>query len=407
MKIFASVLYDGQEKFADQVIEIKETKIQKVGPGNGNGCNFSGFVTPAFIDAHSHIGMERQGEPSDEGEANDEIDQITPLNNPLNSIYFDDRAFEEAVDFGVLYSCVVPGSGNILGGKAVIIRNFGKNREEAFISHYGYKMALGYNPRSTDNWKGTRPTTRMGVYSLLEHTFDEVLLKREKERLSLEDNIKEIEDKSSEHNLSDDEIKERLKIAKREYELEFSEEDRALLEMLNGKKVCKVHVHKEDDLMYLLELKKKYKLKITAEHLSDVNNPTVFERLANEKIPVVYGPVGTLDYKVELKNGSYKNVRHIIGSGVTFGLMTDHPVLLSYNIADQLKFFLMNGMNEAEAISLLTKNNAEILGLSKTLGTVEKGKLASLIVWDRDPFYAGACPLAVIAEGQVIRQRSL
>ena len=147
-------------------------------------ADFAGFVTPAFIDPHSHIGLDREGEPWQESEVNDIINQIRPLNDPLNSIYFDDRAFVDAVDFGVLYSCVVPGSGNLIGGQAKIIRNFAKNRNEAFFKDYGFKMALGYNPRSTQEWKGERSNTRMGIYALLEKKFDDLLIKKEKAELS-------------------------------------------------------------------------------------------------------------------------------------------------------------------------------------------------------------------------------
>ena len=59
------------------------------------------------------------------------------------------------------------------------------------------------------------------------------------------------------------------------------------------------------------------------------------------------------------------------------------------------------------ATSLITLKNARILGIEDLLVTVEKGKLASLILWDRDPFHMGAFPLMVIAEGVVLRDRGL
>ena len=139
--------------------------------------------------------MDRDGEPYQEGETNDDSDQIQPLINPVNSIYLDDRAFVDAVDFGVLYSCIVPGSGNLLGGKAMIIKHYAKFTDEAVVKHYGYKMALGYNPRSTTMWKGTRPNTRMGVYALLEKKFDDLLLKKAKADLAKDKKLKELDKK--------------------------------------------------------------------------------------------------------------------------------------------------------------------------------------------------------------------
>ena len=119
----SEVLFDGHRKLDNQSVIVEGDRIVDVVPGK-KGADFQGYVTPAFIDAHSHIGMDREGEPWTESETNDTLNQILPVNDPLNSIYFDDRAFRDAVDFGILYSCIVPGSGNLLGGKAKVIRNF-------------------------------------------------------------------------------------------------------------------------------------------------------------------------------------------------------------------------------------------------------------------------------------------
>ncbi|MBP7553209.1 MAG: amidohydrolase family protein [Spirochaetes bacterium] len=406
--ICATTLFDGKSKSkSDNVyITVEGDKIVEVSKEKKE-YDFFGVVTPAFIDAHSHIGMERQGEPYQEGETNDHSGQIQPTLNPLNSIYFDDRAFEEAVDFGVLYSCIVPGSGNILGGKAFVIKNFSKNRRDAVIKDYGYKMALGYNPRSTTSWKGERPNTRMGVYSLIEDKFDTLLNKKAKALLSKEKKINELENKIKEKNLDKESIEKEKRIINTEYELEFSPEDLALLEILERKKTVKVHVHKEDDALYLIDIVKKYNIKVTADHVCDVTDIDVFNELAKAGIDVVYGPLGSLDYKVELKHAHYSNTKNIMDSKAFFGLMTDHPVILSSNLRESLKYFLIQGMSEETAISLITYKNAKILGLEDELGAIETGKTASLIVWNNNPFYLGAYPEVVIGEGKILRNKKL
>jgi imidazolonepropionase-like amidohydrolase len=393
--VFAKKLYDGRGLQENVLVEISGDRISDVRSGTEADADISGIVTPAFIDAHSHIGMIRQGEPEAENDVNDQIDQITPLNDPLNAIYWDDRGLEEAVDFGVLYACVVPGSGNLLGGRARVIRHFAANREEALFRDYGYKMALGYNPKSTKGWKGTRPTTRMGTYSHLEKRFDEVLQKAGKARAALERKLSEIGDGA------DAEAKREL--ANREHELELTSEEQALMEILSGAKTVKCHAHKEDDLLYLIHLKKKYGIRFTAEHTCDVHHVEIYNRLAEEGIPVIYGPLGGLDYKVELKHASYRHTRIIMDSRVRFGLMTDHPVILSPALRDSLKYFLIAGMSEIDAIGLITRRNAEILGIDDELGTVETGKLASLVVWNAEPLTFAAFPTAVFAEGRRLR----
>jgi len=403
--IYATTLYDGKSKLDNVYVTIEGDKVVEVSKEKKE-YDYSGVVTPAFIDAHSHIGLERQGEPGQEGEVNDRASQILPTLNPLNSVYFDDRAFEEAVDFGVLYSCVIPGSGNLIGGKAMVIKNFSKNRKDAVLKDYGYKMALGYNPRSTTSWKGERPNTRMGVYALLEDKFESVLVKKKKAVLSKERKIKELENKIAEKNLGKESIEKEKSMINKEFELEFNTEDLALLEILERKKTVKVHVHKEDDALYLIDLVKKYNIKVTADHVCDVFHTEVFDDLADAGIDIVYGPLGSFDYKVELKNARYTNVKKLMDSKAFFGLMTDHPVILTSNLRESLKYFLIQGMSEESAISLITYKNAKILDLDDKLGNIEAGKLASLVVWNKNPFYLGAYPDIVIGEGKILRDKT-
>ena len=405
MIINAKVLFTGKEKLENVSIEISGNKIVKINKKLSKKADIEGYVTPAIIDPHSHIGMFREGEPGSEQEGNDYSNQIMPLNNPLNSIYFDDRAFVDAVDFGHLYSCVVPGSGNLIGGKAVIIKNFATNRDDAFVKDYGYKMALGYNPRSTTSWKGERPNTRMGVNRLLESTFDEVLLKEKKAKLEKEEKLVALEKKKAKDDINDIEYKQELDFINRRYENSFSSQDKAVLDILSGKKTVKIHVHKEDDALYLIELVNKYGIKATADHVADVFRTGVFDKLAENNIPVIYGPLGCPAYKVELKNAFYRNTEKLMKSKADYGLMTDHPVISAYNLRDSLKFFMINGMDDNDAISLITYKSACLLGVDDKLGSVEKGKLASLVVWNQHPLYLGSYPDMVIGEGEILRDR--
>ncbi len=402
--INAKVLFNGKnKKFENRTIVIKENKITDIINKKIKG-QYQGYVTPAFIDAHSHIGMNREGEPWTESETNDAINQFLPINDPVDSIYFDDRAFKDAVDFGVLYSCVVPGSGNLLGGKAKIIKNWAKNRGEAVIKNYGYKMALGFNPRSTTEWKGERPNTRMGIYGMLEKKFASVGDKLEKEELKREKSLFELEKNKKEKKYSKADIEFEKKIINRIFELEFNLEEKAILELMKGEKIAKVHVHKEDDILFLIEFAKKFNLNVTAEHTCDVFHKEIFDELGKNNIPIIYGPMGSVGYKVELKHAYYQNAGLLMKSKAFYGLMTDHPVIWTPHLRDSLKFFLINGMKEEEAISIITLKNAKILGIDDELGSIETGKLASLIVWNNNPLHLGSFPTLVLGEGKILRK---
>ncbi len=401
--IHAEQLFSGKGDFKDRYIVVENGLIAEISTRKQKS-NYSGIVTPAFIDAHSHIGMFREGEPGSEQEGNEILSQILPLSDPLNGIYFDDRAFSDAIDFGVLYSCVIPGSGNVFGGKAKVIRHNASHRGEALVKDYGYKMALGYNPRSTQEWKGERPNTRMGVYGILEKRFDAVLTKYRKGELNKEKKTKDLERKHAKGDLSAKDLKEDLKLLQRESELEFSTEEQALLDVLIRRKVVKVHVHKEDDVLYLIDLAKRYGLKVTAEHTGDVFHKEIFNLLADAGISIAYGPLGSFAYKVELLHSYYQNTKLLMESRATYGLMTDHPVIHVTALRDSVKFFLMFGMSVADGIALITRKNAELLEIEEELGSIEVGKKASILLWDRDPFHLSAMPRMVMEEGKVLRQ---
>jgi len=374
--VFAKTIYTGKSIVYDKHLVFTGSNISGISKSaKGELLGHFDVLTPAFIDAHNHIGMERFGEPSGEGEANDHLDSILALSDALDSVQMDDKAMKDAVESGVLYSCVVPGSGNIIGGLSAVIRNYAKDSTGALIGRAGLKAAFGHNPRSTYNWKGKRPTTRMGAIAVLRGRLAEVRQKMQQHRKA----------KGS-----------------KKAEITFSAEDRVLQDLLTGKIRLRAHVHKIDDIAALLRLVDEFKIKTTIEHAMDVHQPDIFSELKRRKIPVVYGPIDCFAYKVELKHEDWRNIGHLLTSGVEFGLMTDHPVVLARQLFLQTRWCLRAGMSRQEAMELVTRKNAGILGIDDRLGTLGRGKWASFIGWSGDPFDLASFPKAVYGEGQLL-----
>ena len=180
--IHAKALYTGTSVVDDAYLLFDDREIVGVSKTRkGTLAGKFAFVTPAFIDPHSHIGMYRTAEPEAEGEGNDEMQAILALSDALDSVQMDDAAFVEAIEMGVLYSCVVPGSGNIIGGRSAVIRHYAKNTNDALFARAGVKAAFGFNPMSVAGrgWKGERPTTRMGAVAILRARLHDVADRRE------------------------------------------------------------------------------------------------------------------------------------------------------------------------------------------------------------------------------------
>lgn len=376
MKVIKSrLLFDGVDEKRDYFIGFENDEIKYVGNSQPKESSEiiaeEAVVTPAFIDSHSHIGMVRSGEPDKEEEANEHMNSVYPLVNALHSIYMDDPSFKESVESGVLYSTVLPGSGNIIAGNAVLIRNFVQDIGQAHILDVGIKAALGYNPRSTVDWKGNRPSTRMGAVAILRENF----IKARKMQKLLETEKKVIE--------------------------EVEPLTELFMDILSNRFKMMVHVHKEDDIMVLIQLIKEFGIKVIANHCVDVHREEVFTALKASSIPVIYGPMDSFPYKVELKHESWRNAEKLLNSGAKFSIMSDHPVILQRNILYSLRHLLRFGLSKADAISKISKEAAEIIG-AQNIGQVRAGFKASIVVWNGDPFSLSSYPVLVIAEGRTV-----
>ncbi|HOX05765.1 MAG TPA: amidohydrolase family protein [Planctomycetota bacterium] len=372
----AKLVYTGRGTAENSYVVFEKGKVVGLSRSRkGELLGEFGAVTPALLDAHAHIGMHRSGEPGGESESNEKLDSFVNLADALDSVQMDDRAFADSLRAGVLYSCVVPGSGNIVGGRSAVLRNFARGTTEALVGRAGIKGAFGYNPMSTRDWKGTRPHTRMGALALLRSKLLAVRQKMEKRA--------------------------RLP-AKKRADVEFAPDEEVLRALLERREVFRVHVHKADDIDALLRIADEFRLRITCEHTMDVWERRVYDELARRDIPVVYGPLDSFAYKVELRHEDPLNVRHLVGSGVRFGLMTDHPVILQSTLLMCLRWFLRAGLSKSEALEIVTRRNAEILGVADRLGTLERGRWASLVCWDGDPFDLAHKPVLALGEGREV-----
>jgi imidazolonepropionase-like amidohydrolase len=77
---------------------------------------------------------------------------------------------------------------------------------------------------------------------------------------------------------------------------------------------------------------------------------------------------------------------HKAGVGILAGTDTPNPYCFpGFSLHDELALLVQAGLTPMEALQCATRNPAKFLGKSATLGTVEKGKLADLVLLDANP----------------------
>ncbi|NOY76214.1 MAG: amidohydrolase family protein [Kiritimatiellaeota bacterium] len=367
LSLKTETLYTGTKISHNVHVNIKDAVVDSISKRpKGKLAGEFHTLTPAFVDPHCHIGMFRAGEPSAEADVNDEMDSILPLADALDGVQMDDPAFSDSVSAGVLYSCVLPGSANIIGGMSAVIRNYAYNTTEALITRAGLKAAFGYNTSSPTSQKreGRRASTRMGCLALFRSELAKVAAVKKKSSLTLEQKV--------------------------------------LRKILNGEMTLRCHVHKSDDIAAVLRVADEFSLKITIEHACNVTDIRTFNDLARRGIPVIYGPVEGIGPKTELRDMNLRNIRNLLLSGVEFGIMTDHDVNPQSNLFYLTRHFTRHGLSKEQAMEKVTRVNAAMIGIDDVAGTVERGKWASLVCWNGDPFSMLSYPTKVYGEGKLL-----
>ena len=86
------------------------------------------------------------------------------------------------------------------------------------------------------------------------------------------------------------------------------------------------------------------------------------------------------------KNLKIINMMHHAGAKILAGTDTGVPyVFPGFSLHEELALFVKAGLTPLEALQTATINPAKFLGREKELGTIERGKLADLVLLDANP----------------------
>ena len=112
-------------------------------------------IIPGFVDAHSHIG----GVTNDGGDLNELTNPATPELDAYYGINPNDKQFKIAIKNGITTSCLTPGSGNVIGGWAIVLKSNEGTIQERLLKHpVALKAAMGINPKGVYSKKGLERT---------------------------------------------------------------------------------------------------------------------------------------------------------------------------------------------------------------------------------------------------------
>ena len=386
---------------------LVDGKVQAVGPSlnapsGARVIDAQGrWVTPGLIDVHSHLGVY----PSPGVEAHSDGNEMTaPVTANVwaeHGVWPQDPGFETALQGGVTTMQVLPGSANLVGGRGVTLKNVPAASYQAMkfpAAMHGLKMACGENPKRVYGSKSQAPATRMGNVAGYRQAFADAQeyqrgwQKYERELAEYEK--KKDTDKDAK---APDEPKRDLKLE-------------TLRGALEGKILVHIHCYRADEMQVMLDLAEEFGFKIAAFH-HGVEAYKIANRLAEK------GVCGALwadwwGFKMESFDGIPENIpivdRPEGGCAIVHSDSEEGIQRLNQEAAKAMTRGALVGLSvpPERAIRWVTANAAKALGIADRTGTLEPGKMADVVVWNRDPFSVYALAEQVFIDGALLYERS-
>lgn len=333
------------------------------------------FVMPGIVDPHCHIGIDQSTIGWAGNDTNEITNPITPELKGIDGIKACDEAFETALKGGVTTVCTGPGSANIIGGTFCALKTFGKTVEDkCMVAELAMKMALGENPKRCYQDKNIK--TRMASAAILRDALTQAKM------------YKETWDKYEK------DIQEGKDANKPAYNAKWHSLKRVFEGML-----VKIHAHQEDDILTACRISKEFGINSTIEHCT--SGWTIPEKLKEYNKKVILGPTLGEKSKYELKDKSFESGKVMYENGITFGIMTDHPVLPLEYSRTQLAIFVAHGLPYLEGLKAITINAAKTVGIDNQVGSIEIGKDADIVIYDGDPLHYMTKVKTVLVRGNI------
>ncbi|HWA02507.1 MAG TPA: amidohydrolase [Rhizomicrobium sp.] len=342
------------------------------------------FVTPGVIDIHSHLGV--YPSPSNEAtqDGNEATKPTTPEVRAENSVWPQDPGFTRALAGGVTTLEILPGSANLIGGRSAVLKNVPAVTVQAMKfpgAPYDLKMACGENPKRVYGDKGG-PQTWMGDVAGYRAAFAKAEAYRASWRKYWKTKAGDPPD--------------------RDIGLE------TLALVLDRKIPVQMHCYRGDQMATMIDVAKEFGFRIAAFHHASEAYKVADLLKKNDICAVMWAD--WWGFKMEAYDGIPENIAMVDHAGACATIHSDDQYgiqRLNQEVAKAMAAGRRMGypIARAHAVAWMTRNPAKALGILGQTGTLEKGKMADVVVWDRDPFSVYAHAEKVFIDGALLFDR--
>ncbi len=378
--LHATVLPVSGPALPDTPVVVDEGRIVQVGgavPGGVRTVDATGqYLTPGFIDLHSHMGVYPWPGGGGTSDGNEAVEPFTPRVRAMDSFDPEDPALARARAGGVTTIQVLPGSANLVGGQAAILKLRPSRTVEPMQfagAPRAIKMACGENPKrvyggATDE---DQVQTRMGELAMLREEFT-----RAREYAAA-----------------------RGGKAPPPQDLDLD----VLADVLAGKVRVNLHCYRSHDIAGWFRVADEFGFRIVTVHHA-LETYKVRDLLAAHGTGIATWP-DWWGFKQEAFDGIPEGAALVSSAGVPVATHSDsssHVQRFNVEAAKMVRY----GMTEADALESITLDPARLLGVDAWVGSVEVGKTADLALWNKHPLDGTALCQKTWIDGVVVYDRA-
>ena len=386
-------LLDGAgNEFENVSVLVRDNKIQAVAEmlaieGVETIINAKGqWLTPGLIDNHSHLGVYPSPSIDSTSDGNEMTNPDTANVWAEHAVWPQDPGFNLARAGGVTSLQILPGSGNLIGGRGVSLKNIPAMTMMQMKfpgAPHSLKMACGENPKRVYGRKGVIPSTRMGNMAMYRKSWIEA-----SEYLEAWENY---------YAGNTDEK------PNRDLRLE------TLSEVLKGNIKIHNHCYRADEMLQMIALSKEFGYKIASFHHA-VEAYKIADSLAKEDICSSLWS-DWWGFKLEAYDGIKENIAIVEKAGACSIVHSDSSVGIQHLNQDAAKAMASGrkagiDITPAVAIQWITLNPAKSMGIDHLTGSIEAGKAADFVLWDGNPFSVYSKAQQVFIDGNKVYDRS-
>ncbi len=372
----------------DGVILIRDGKIEAIGTSSqvaiprGTRVVTAKVATPGLIDAHSVVGLTGYLNQAHDQEQIDVAASVQPELRATDAYDPRERLISWVRSFGVTTLHTGHGPGALVSGQTMIVKTRGGSVEDAQIVPEAMIAATVGEavrpPRDPDSRAPTvtgAPGTRSKALAILRAEF---VAAREYDRKRNDPEKGKETDRNLKHEM--------------------------LLKVLRKELPLLVTVQRAHDILGVLRLAEEFSIRVVLD--GAVEAPLVVDRIKASGVPVIVHPTMSRA-NGESENLSFETASVLRAKGIPIALQSGFEAYVPKTrvVLFEAALAAANGLSFEEALALVTRDAAKLLGIDKRVGTLEKGKDGDVALYDGDPFeYTTHC-IGTVIEGELVSER--